>query len=235
MKSYVLVLIVAAAMVTGCAVDRTIGAAPDIQVTALEELPAPKGEVSYAIGPQEKLGIDVVGAPSLSGTFLTDIDGSLAFPLIGIVNLAGKTPSEASRLIAGRLRERYVLDPQVRVIPEEFPVPSISIGGQVKKPGNYPAVSRPTLLRAVNQAEGVTDYARAEDVLIFRTVDGQSYIGVYNIAAIGRGNYPDPVLYPNDIILVGDSPERRRLETFLRLLPGFTTAAVILITRTGRR
>lgn len=231
MKLRVLGLVLALGMISGCAVDRTFGAAPSVQVTELEDLPPPRGEISYVIGPQEKLAIDVVGAPLLSGTFLTDVDGTLAFPLVGTVDLAGKTPSDASDLIADRLREQYVRDPQVRVIPEEFPVPSISIGGQVVKPGEYPAVGRPTLLRAVNHAGGTSDYARADDVLVFRTVGGQTYVGVYNIAAIGRGNYPDPVLYPNDVVVVGDSPERRRFEAFLKLLPGFTTAAVLLITR----
>ena len=216
---------------SACAIDRSIGLAPEIEVTSLETLPAPTGEISYLIGPQEKLAIEVVGAASLSGTYLTDIDGKLAFPLIGLVDIAGKSPAEASMIIADRLRGQYLLDPQVRVIPQEFPVPSISVGGQVKKPGSYPAVGRQTLLRAVNQAEGMTDFARVDDVLVFRTVADQRYIGAYNIAAIQRGNYPDPVLYPNDIVVVGDSPERRRLETFLRLLPGFTTAAVLLITR----
>lgn len=231
MRFRVLGCLLAAGLLSACAVDRSIGLAPGVQVTALEELPAPRGEISYSIGPQEKLAIDVVGAPSLSGTFLTDIDGNLAFPLIGTIDLAGKSPSEASELIADRLRGRFVLEPQVRVIPEEFPVPSISVGGQVKRPGSYPAVGRQTLLRAVNQAEGMTEFARVDDVLVFRTVNGQRYIGAYNMAAIERGNYADPVLYPNDIVVVGDSPERRRLETFLKLLPAFTTAAVILITQ----
>lgn len=226
-----LVSVMAMVLLSACAIDRSIGLAPGIQVTALEELPAPRGEISYVIGPQEKLAIDVVGAPSLTGTFLTDIDGSLAFPLIGTVDLMGKTPREASQKISDRLRGRYLLDPQVRVIPEDYPVPSISVGGQVKRPGDYPAVGRQTLMRAVNQAEGLTDYARVDDVLVFRTVDGQRYIGAYNLAAIRRGNYPDPMLYANDVVVVGDSPERRRLETILRLLPGLTTAAVLLITR----
>lgn len=231
MKRSFLGFLLAAGMMSGCAVDRTIGLAPGVQVTALEELPAPQAENSYVIGPQEKLVIEVVGAPTLSGIFLTDVAGNLAFPLIGLVEVAGKTPRDASALIADRLRGRYLRDPQVRVIPQELPVPSISVGGQVKRPGSYPAVGRQTLLRAVNQAEGMTEFARVDDVLIFRTVDGQRYVGAYNMAAIQRGNYADPVLYPNDIVVVGDSPERRRLETFLKLLPGFTTAAVLLITR----
>ncbi len=167
---YVLVAAIAG-LVAGCAVNRSVGLSPEVTLTALEELPAPRGEISYVIGPQEKLEIEVVGAETLSGTYLTDIDAKLAFPLIGTLDLDGKSPSEASELIANRLRGRYLLDPQVRVIPEDFPVPSFSVGGQVKKPGSYPAVGKQTLLRVVNKAEGLTEFAKQDDVLVLRTVE----------------------------------------------------------------
>lgn len=217
------------ASLAGCAIDRSIGLSPEVSVTTLEQLPPPKGEISYLIGPQEKLEIEVVGAETLSGTYLTDIDAQLAFPLIGTLALDGKSPSEASKLIADRLRGRYLLDPQVRVIPEDFPVPSVSVGGQVKKPGSYPAVGKQTLLKVVNKAEGLTEYAKEDDVLVLRTVDGKRYIGVFNIRAIQRGNYPDPQIYANDVVMVGDSPERRRLNVMLQVLPPVITTALILI------
>jgi len=225
-----LVLVVAAlSLASACAMDRSVGLAPDVKLTALEELPPPRGDISYVIGPQVKLQIEVVGASSLSGTYLTDVDGRLAFPLIGLLSLDGRSPSDAASLIADRLRGRYLLDPQVRVIPDEFPIPEVSVGGQVRKPGSYPAVGKQTLLRVVNQAEGLTQYAKEDDVLVLRTVDGQKYIGVYSIRAIERGNYPDPQIYPNDIVMVGDSPERRRLDEFFKILPPLITSAAILI------
>lgn len=226
------ILVVAAGALASCATDRSLGLDPGVEVTALAELPRPQGVSAYLIGPQETLQIDVVGAPSLSGTFLTDVDSRIDFPLTGTLDIAGKTPTEAGRIIADALRGNYVRDPQVRVLPKEFPVPSISVGGQVKRPGNYPASGQPTLLRLVNQAEGLTDYARLDDVLIMRQVGGKRYIGVYNIGAVQRGNYPDPQLYPGDIVMVGDSPERRRLETLLQVLPTIITTAVILVTQT---
>lgn len=216
-------------VLVGCAMDRSVGLAPEVTVTALETLPPPRGDISYVIGPQEKLEIQVVGAESLSGTYLTDIDGNLAFPLVGNLALDGKSPSEASQLIANVLRGPYLLDPQVRVIPEEFPIPSVSVGGQVKKPGSYPAIGKQTLLRVVNQAEGLTQYAKEDDVLVLRTVDNQRYIGVYSLRAIERGNYPDPQIYPNDVVMVGDSPERRRLDELFKILPPLITSAAILI------
>ena len=220
-------------MLGGCATDRTVGLATGIEVTQLETLPEPRNEILYTIGPQETLEIEVVGSEPLTGTFLTNEEGDVGFPLLGVVPLGGKSPNEASALIAEGLRGRYILDPQVRVIPTEFPAPSISVGGQVKVPGSYPAVGRPTLLRMVNEAQGLAEYAKLDDVLVMRRVDGQNYIGVYNLGAIQRGNYEDPLLYPNDIVMVGDSPGARRLDNILQFAP-VLSSAIILIDRVGR-
>lgn len=218
---------------TSCATDRSFGGAGSVEIADLDSLPEPAGEIFYSIGPQEALEIVVVGAEDLSGTFLTDEKGDLIFPYIGRVNTGNKTPQEAAALISQGLAGRVVRDPQVRVIPEEFPEPSISVGGQVERPGAYPAIGKPTLLRVVNMAQGLDQYAKKDDVLIMRTVEGQRYIGLYNIEAIERGNYEDPPLYPNDIVMVGDSPARRRFDNILQLAP-ILTSSVILIDRVGR-
>ncbi len=228
------ILAVAAAVsLASCATDRSFGGAAEVEVTDLEELPPPSGGVFYTIGPQEKLEIEVVGSEVLSGTFLTDESSRITFPLVGELEFAGQAPSAAARLIEEGLRGRYVRDPQVRVIPEEFPPPSISVGGQVNQPGPYPAIGNQTLLRVVNQAGGLAEYARLDDVLVMRVVDGQNYIGAYNIGAIQRGNYPDPQLYPNDIVMVGDSPTRRRIDNLLQFVPLLSSSAII-IDRLGR-
>lgn len=217
-------------MLAGCAsTDRTFGAAPGIEVADLTSLPAPATNDIYTIGPQERVDIAVVGAETLSGTFLTDANGNLQYPLLGLLPVAGMSPGEASRMIEDGLRGEYLRSPQVRIIPQELPKTSISIGGEIEQPGAYPANGKITLLRAINMAGGLGDYARHDDVLIMRTVDGQSYIGVYNIGAIQRGNYADPALYPDDIVMVGDSPERRRVDRLVAIgAPFLSTAAVII-------
>ncbi|MCF8881604.1 polysaccharide export protein [Erythrobacter sp. SN021] len=220
-------------VLSGCATDRSYGGAPDIEIAELEELPAPGVENLYVIGPQQRLEVDVVGAERLSGTYLTDGQGRITFPLVGILDLNGLAPSDAAEMIARVLEGRYLLNPQVRVIPSELPLPTVSVGGQVNKPGEYPVLGRQTLLRVVNQAGGLAEYAKLDDVLVLRTVDGQRYIGAYNIQAIQRGNYGDPAVYSNDIVIVGDSPSRRRLDSILRFAPLLSTSA-ILIDRIGR-
>ncbi|QIQ87553.1 polysaccharide biosynthesis/export family protein [Erythrobacter sp.] len=226
-------IILAALGLGACATDRSIGLSPEIEVTQLEMLPEPRGEISYRIGPQEVLEIEVVGAEQLSGKYLTDENGHIVYPYIGEVRTGGVSPRTASQMIQDALRGRFVLDPQVRVIPEEFPPPSISVGGQVKRPGSYPAVGQPTLLKVVNQAEGLTEYAKTDDVVVQRIVEGQRYVGLYNVGAIQRGNYPDPQLFPNDIVIVGDSPTKRRIDNILQFSP-LLAPLVLLINQQTR-
>ena len=94
----------AAIALSGCATDRTYGAAPGIEVAQLEELPAPRIENLYVIGPQETLQIEVVGSARLSGTYLSDGLGRISFPLLGLLELDGLAPNEAADLIASSLR-----------------------------------------------------------------------------------------------------------------------------------
>lgn len=225
-----LVIVGAALMLGGCqTVDRTYGAAPEVEIADLTELPEPSGRNFYVLGPQEVVDIAVVGADALSGTFLTDAQGNIEYPLLGMVPVAGMSPTEASRMIADGLRGDYLRDPQVRVIPKELPSTSISIGGQVTRPGAYSAQESVTLLRAINLAGGLGEYAKHDDVLIMRTVEGKSYIGLYNVGAIQRGNYADPQLFPDDIVMVGDSPGRRRLDRIVEIAaPVLSSTALIL-------
>ncbi|NMW32588.1 polysaccharide export protein [Altererythrobacter sp. RZ02] len=216
---------------TGCASGSVMtGAAPSITLTTLSELPAPSKATAYTIDPLQKLQIEVADVPLLSGNFLTDEEGYISYPLVGDLLLAGKTPNQAARMISDRLRGDYVVDPQVRVLPQAEVLQSVSVGGEVAKPGSYTATEAATLLRAVNSAGGLSDLAKLDDVLVLRTVDDQDYIGVYNIQAIQRGNYPDPAIYPGDIVTVGDSVARKRVDSILQFVPLLSSSILLLNT-----
>ena len=127
-----------------------------------------------------------------------------------------------------RLRGRFVRNPQVTVNLVETISQTVTVDGQVNRPGIYPVVGRFTLMRAVATAAGTSEYARLDDVIVFRDVDGQTYAGLYNLGAIRRGNYEDPEIFANDIVIVGDSPQRRMFEDILAAAPLLTTPLVIL-------
>jgi polysaccharide biosynthesis/export protein len=186
----------------------------------------------YLIGPFDKLTIDVFGIEELSQREVqTDAGGRISFPLAGVIEAAGKTPSELESEIESRLRKRYVRDPQVTVNLKETVSQVITVDGQVKEPGLYPVVGRMTLMRAVATAKGTAEYAKLDDVVIFRTVGGQKMAALYNLKAIRRGNYEDPEVFANDVVVVGDSSSRKLFKDVLTLAPSLLSPLIILLTR----
>jgi polysaccharide biosynthesis/export protein len=186
----------------------------------------------YLIGPFDKLLIDVFGIEELSNKEVqTDAGGRISFPLAGIIDAAGKTPAEVEQIIEDRLRGRFVRNPQVTVNLKETVSQVITVDGEVKEPGLYPVVGRMTLMRAVATAKGLTELSKQDDVVIFRTVQGTKMVGLYNLKAIRRGNYDDPEVYANDVVIVGDSSGRRLFKDGLQVLPALITPLIYILTR----
>jgi polysaccharide biosynthesis/export protein len=207
-----------------------------VQVVESNELPPPDrtdllGESRpYLIGPFDKLTIDVFGIEELSKKEVqTDASGRISFPLAGVIDAAGRTPNEVEQIIEAKLRGRYVRDPQVTVNLKETVSQVIAVDGEVKQSGLFPVVGKMTLLRAVAIAGGTSEFAKLDDVIVFRTVNGQKMAGLYNLKAIRQGVYNDPEVFANDVVYVGDSPARRRFKDILQVAPLLTTPLVFLL------
>jgi polysaccharide export outer membrane protein len=206
-------------------------------VNQLAELPPPTGadlvvaSTPYRIGPFDKLEVIVFSVPELSGKFQVDAAARLSLPLAGTIDAAGLTPRELSQAIDQRLRGTYVKNPQVTVNLEETTSQVYTVDGQVGQPGSYPALGNISLMRAVANAKGATEFARLDDVVVFRSVEGKPMAALYNLGAIRRGLYADPKIYANDIIVVGDSKARRLFQQFLQIAPLLTTPIVLALER----
>jgi polysaccharide export outer membrane protein len=228
-------LVAIALALVSCADKTGLGQNPNIQVAQAGVLPPPErsdlvGEGRpYLIGPFDKLTIDVFGIEELSKKEVqTDASGRISFPLAGIIEAAGKTPAEVETLIKERLRGRYVRDPQVSVNLKETVSQVITVDGEVKEPGLYPVIGRMTLARAVARAKGLAEFAKASNVVIFRTVKGQKMVALCNLEAIRRGAYEDPEVFANDLVVVGDSQARR---FFKNILPFAASLSYIIVNR----
>ena len=171
------------------------------------------------IGPLDTIGVDVFGLPELSREMQVDASGRISMPLVGTVDARGKTAEELSETITTALRARYVRSPDVTVNIKSSVSQVVTIDGQVTEPGLYPVTNQMTLMRAIASAKGLSDYAKQDDVVVLRTVNGKRMAGLYNIAAIRRGNYADPPIFANDVIIVGDSPARRLFRDLVSVAP----------------
>lgn len=225
MRRFCVVLMLAAAT-AGCA--RREPLVSNGQLTVVNdssELPAPNRQDLTAqdrpslIGPLDTIQVDVFNIPDLSRELQVDASGRIAMPLAGTIDARGRTSQELATAIEHALRQRYVRNPEVTVNIRSSVSQVVTIDGQVGEPGLYPVTNQMTLVRAIASAKGLSEFARQEDVVILRTVNGRRMAGLYNLAAIRRGSYADPAIYANDIIVVGDSPQRRLFRDFVSLSP----------------
>lgn len=222
-----LCLAAAALSLASCASDAArMGTSADLALVDAKQLPVPGNadlgvsDRPYRIGAFDKLMVDVFNSPQLSGKEIqVDASGRMTFPLVGTVEVAGKTPGEVAIELQDRLRGRFILNPQVTVNLKEIVSQTVTIGGEVKKPGVYPILGRMTLLTAIASAEGWTEYSSQTAVVVFRQVDGVRYAALYDARSIQKGNYADPDLYPRDVVMVGESQARRVWRDFLLATP----------------
>lgn len=224
-------------ILSGCAGRLRPESSARLVVTSDVALPAPVRSDLVApdrpslIGPFDTLSIEVFNVPELTRDVQVDASGRIAMPLVGPLDVTGKTSSELAQSIDERLRGRYIRNPQVIVNLKGSVSQVVTVDGAVTEPGLYPVSNQMTLMRAIASAKGATEFASLGDVVILRTVNGQAMAGLYNLSAIRTGAYDDPVIYANDVVIVGDSPTRRLFKDILTVAPLLVAPAVALIQR----
>ena len=227
-------LLIACLVTAGCATPRVTPNGTVAQVSN-GTLPSPlpsdlRADRPYYLGPLDQLSIDVVGVPELNQRDIqVDASGRINFPIVGAIEVAGKTPIEAANMIEQGLRAHYFRNPQVAVNLKNTVSQTVTVEGEVTEPGIYPVIGHMSLLRAVASAKGTSEYAKLDDVVLLRTVNGKKYAALYNLRALRQGAYEDPDIYANDVIVVGDSKSRRLFKDLLTVVPLLSTPLVLLL------
>jgi len=140
--------------------------------------PAVKGE--YEVGAGDVLEVTVFGNDDLSRICTVQTNGSISFPLLGEVQVAGLTVAEVQRKITNLLEKDYLVKPQVEVKVREYQSQFVSVVGEVNSPGRKPLRGRTRLIDLLTEAGGFRPTASG-DVIIART-DGEFAEGQRSIA-----------------------------------------------------
>jgi len=235
MRKHYLALAIAAAL-SGCASSRPLSSTERLTVVeGGNMLPPPgRGDLTAAdrpalIGPLDTIQVDVFNVPELSREMQVDASGRIAMPLAGTIDARGKTAEELATVIEAALRAKYVRSPGVTVNIKSSVSQVVTIDGQVIEPGLYPVTNEMTLMRVIASAKGLAEFARQEDVVILRTVGNRRMAGLYNVAAIRQGAYDDPAVFANDVIVVGDSPQRRLFRDVVSLSPILAAPLIAIV------
>jgi polysaccharide export outer membrane protein len=132
-------------------------------------LVSPASAQDYIVGEGDVLQISVYEHPDLNTTARIGGDGTIAFPLIGQVNVQGLTLPQISQRIAGLLSDGYIVDPQVNIFIQEFRSKKAFIMGEVTKPGLHVLHGSTTFLELLSVAGGLTKEAGDRAILKRKT------------------------------------------------------------------
>ncbi|MCE8025752.1 MULTISPECIES: polysaccharide export protein [Halomonadaceae] len=130
-------------------------------------------------------------------------DGTLYYPYIGRLPVAGRTVSEVRDTIAARLAT-FIADPQVEVRVASFQSQKVLVTGEVQQPGRQAITNVPlTVLDAISHAGGLNEAASWHEVTLNR--DGEEYrISLYDMLYRGELNQ-NRVLRDGDVLHVADN------------------------------
>jgi polysaccharide export outer membrane protein len=184
------------------------------------------GDSTYRIGPFDVLDISVFEVPELTKSVQVTDAGTINLPLVGQMQVKGRTPQDVERELTQRLSADYLQNPQVTVFVKEYNSQTVSISGAIKKPGVYPIRGKTTLLQMVAMA-GDFDAAADSNVLILRDSGGKRMAGRFDVGAIQKGQANDPVLQAGDQIVAGSSAIRKGFNAILRAVPLVGTFALL--------
>jgi len=161
----------------------------------------------YTIGSGDLMNVLVYGEPDLTAIVRVSGEGFIELPLVGKVRATGSTPPELKGRIEARLKEGYLVNPDVQIILQEYKQDVIHLMGQVGSPGPYRITHSNTLMGTISKAGGFTPIAKRKKVKIIRKENGGSKVFFVDMTAITKkGRLQDDVLLmPGDVIIV---PER---------------------------
>ncbi len=232
----ILSLLLITIMLSACSAPKQILYFQDLQsgenekeiVSSWDIRVRPNDKVSILVNSKDPLLMDLFNLPIVSrqiGTssgnnnaqgisgYTVNKDGNIDFPVLGSIHIEGMTREEIASYIKQELKSKnLVKDPVVTV---EFMNLTISVMGEVAKPGQYNInKDNVTILDALSMAGDLTIYGKREKVLVMREVNGKQRTYNVNLCSAEQV-YSSPVYYlqQNDVIYVEPNDTRTRQST----------------------
>jgi polysaccharide biosynthesis/export protein len=158
----------------------------------------------YRIGPGDVLQITVWNEPQVSEAGIIVLpDGKINLPLVGEVTVAGTTLKEAEIQLT-TLFKPVITDPDVSVSIKESNSQRIFMVGAVRKEGAIKLVTQLTVLQAIAEAGGLSEFARRGKIYVLRNQGGKQIALPFDYNAVIRGERQEQniVLETGDTVVV---------------------------------
>ena len=192
---------------TGCASAKSRETLPPANFVSDNAAPTEK----YVIGALDQLNIFVWRNQELSAKVQVRPDGMITTPLISDMVAAGKTPARLAEDIK-RVLSKYIDNPQVSVMVDGFQGTfgqQIRIVGATDKPASLPYRANMTLLDAMIEVGGLSQYAAGDKARLIRHDRETGEQTEYNLKIsrlLKKGDTKANVsLRPGDVIIIPQS------------------------------
>jgi polysaccharide export outer membrane protein len=159
---------------------------------------------NFVIGPSDVLAISVWKEPEITRTVTVRRDGKISLPLVGELVASGLTTQQLQQTVTEKLQS-YLASPEVTVIVQEARSKSVTVIGQVLKPGSYDLSKSMKVLDVLALSGGFRDFAKVTKIFVVRTTpEGSVQQLKFNYKRVikGRDLTENIELQPNDTIVV---------------------------------
>ncbi len=160
-------------------------------------------EEDYRIGAGDVLQISVWKEPEASiPSIVVRPDGKITVPLLKDIAVVGLTPRQAEKVITQGLAG-FITDPNVTVIVTGINSKKIYVIGAVKREGPLAYTYRMTILQALTEAGGLTDYAKRKKIYVLRAESGKEARIPFDYDAVLKGKDMEHFwLRPDDTLVI---------------------------------
>jgi protein involved in polysaccharide export with SLBB domain len=186
-------LLLGALVLSGCTSSKTPPPA---------HLPPPITSTTVGVG--DSLTIQLVGEKELPSDFRIAPDGTIDYPYVGRVKVAGMEPEGIVDVLKQKLVDAKVLtDPQMSLAVKEYVSKTVTVVGQVGKPGTVSWTNGMKLVDALSQVGWFTAMADSNHVVLTRAIPpNKSITAIVSVDAITDGKQSDILLQAGDTIKV---------------------------------
>ena len=158
----------------------------------------------YLIGPGDVLQISVWKEPEASiPSVVVRSDGKISIPLLKEVTAAGLTPAELQQNLTERI-SKLIHGADVTVLVREIHSEKVYLIGAIRREGPITLHSSLTVLQAIAQAGGLTDYAKRGKIYVLRRQDDKQVRLPFDYSAVIKGERIEQniTLFPGDTVVV---------------------------------
>jgi polysaccharide export outer membrane protein len=208
LESLALMSLIALATISGCATSGSGMHGPERQSSAGLTPMHGNSVMEYRIGPADVLSISVWNRKEINQTVTVRPDGQVSLVLIGDIPAVGLTPLELQDAMEKALGEYIDIIPgEVSVVVDAVHSYKVSVLGEVRRPGRFEFQNQASVLDALAEAGGLTEFASVSNILILRSNGGQMVKIRFNYQRLQRllkseNSAPRVLIFPGDVILV---------------------------------